>query len=195
MLARYEGIEVVAQASGGRMAVRLAQELRPDVILMDMLMPDLSGAAATQAILESDPSVRIIAFTVTADEADVAAAVAAGVSGYLIKDSPIEDLVSAISAAVNGAAWLSPQAAQTVLNRIRGAGGQASDAPPSDVALTARELEVLHLLARGLDNSQIANALSISPRTAKNHVSSILNKLGVRSRVEAAVYATRAGIG
>jgi len=115
LLAGYEGLEVVAQASGGRMAVRLAAELRPDVILMDLRMPDLSGPAATRAILEKDASARIIALTVAAEESDVTVAVSAGVCGYLIKDAPVDDVVSAICAAASGAAWLLPRAAQAVL--------------------------------------------------------------------------------
>lgn len=176
------------------MAVRLAEELRPDVILMDMRLPDLSGVAATEAILEKDKSARIIAFTVTAEESVVAAAVAAGVSGYLIKDAAISDVVGAISAAVSGDAWLSPRAARAVLERARSPGTLSSPLAPSRAPLTRRQLEVLGFMARGLDNVQIAAVLSISPRTVKTHVSSILDKLGVSNRVEAAVYAARTGI-
>src|SRR5436305_10756875 len=118
-LATCEDIEVVATASGGRMAVRLAAELRPDVILMDLRMPDLDGLEATRQILEADPSARVVAVTVAAEEADVAAAIAAGASGYLIKDAPIDDVITAIRAAVSGTAWLSPRAARTVLDRMR----------------------------------------------------------------------------
>src|SRR5437764_590553 len=109
-LATYEDIEVVAQASGGRMAVRLAAELRPDVILMDLRMPDLDGFEATRQILEADPSARVVALTVASGEADVAAAITAGASGYLIKDSPIDDVITAIRAPLSGTAWLSPRA-------------------------------------------------------------------------------------
>jgi NarL family two-component system response regulator LiaR len=191
-LATYEDIEVVAQASGGRMAVRLAAELRPDVILMDLRMPDLGGLEATRQILEADPSGRVVALTVAAGEADVAAAIAAGASGYLIKDSPIDDVSAAIRAAMSGTSWLSPRAARAVLDRMRREHAEAepaAEAPGEE--LSPRELEVLELLARGLDNNKIAAELYISPRTAKNHVSSILAKLGVTNRIEAAAYAWR----
>ena len=194
-LATYGDIEVVAQASGGRMATRLAAELRPDVILMDLRMPDLDGLEATREILEADPSARVVALTVAAGEADVAAAVTAGASGYLMKDSPVDDVATAIRAAMSGSAWLSPRAARTVLDRMRREHVEAG--PASETVgeeLSPRELQVLELVAGGLDNNEIAAELYISPRTAKNHVSSILAKLGVTNRIQAAVYAWRRGL-
>jgi DNA-binding NarL/FixJ family response regulator len=191
VLAGRSDIQVLAQASRGTMAIRLAAELRPQVVLMDLRLPDLDGPTATRAILERDDAVRIVVLTVSADEADVAAAVDAGACGYLVKDSAVEDIVGAIRSAASGSAWLSPQAAQTVLERVRRAGPAAI--APND-GLSEREVEVLRLLARGLDNSEIAAELSISPRTAKNHVANILYKLGVNNRVQAAVYAVRTGI-
>ncbi|MBV9536706.1 MAG: response regulator transcription factor [Solirubrobacterales bacterium] len=188
-LAEYEGIEVVAQASGGRMAIRLAAELRPDVILMDLRMPHVHGLEATSEIVTADPSARVVALTVAAGEADVAAAITAGASGYVIKDAPIDDVVAAIRAAVSGTAWLSPRAAQAVLDRMRR--DHLKDRPGSEpprAELSPRQLEVLELVARGLDNNEIAAKLCISPCTAKNHVSSILGKLGVTNRIQAAVY-------
>jgi DNA-binding NarL/FixJ family response regulator len=158
---------------------------------MDLRLPDLDGPSATRAILERDDAVRIVVLTVSADEADVAAAVDAGACGYLVKDSAVEDIVGAIRSAASGGAWLSPQAAQTVLERVRRTGPVAI-AP--DDGLSVRETEVLQLLARGLDNNEIAAELSISPRTAKNHVANVLDKLGVDNRVQAAVYAVRSGI-
>lgn len=191
-LATYGDIEVIAQASGGKKAVRLAAELRPDVILMDLRMPDLDGLDATREILEADPSARVVALTVAAGEADVSAAITAGASGYVIKDAPIDDVIVAIRAAMSGTAWLSPRAARTVLDRMRREhreAGPATETVGDD--LSPRELEVLELVARGLDNNEIAAELCISPRTSKNHVSSILAKLGVTNRVQAAVYASR----
>jgi DNA-binding NarL/FixJ family response regulator len=191
-LATYEDIEVVAQASGGKMAVRLAAELRPDVILMDLRMPDLDGLDATRQILEADPSGRVVALTMAAGEADVAAAIAAGMSGYLIKDAPIDDVIAAIRAAVSGTAWLSPRAARAVLDRMRREHIEAGPASESvGEELSPREQEVLELVGRGLDNNKIAAELYISPCTAKNHVSSILAKLGVANRIQAAAYAWR----
>jgi DNA-binding NarL/FixJ family response regulator len=194
-LGTHEDFEVVGQASGGKMAVRLATELRPDAILMDLRMPDLDGSQAIAAILERDPSARIVVLTVSAEEADVATAVAAGACGYLVKDSPIDDVISALRAAVVGTAWLSPRAAQLLLDQIRREHAQAAPVPePPQIKLSPRELEVLQLVARGLDNNDIAAKLYISPRTAKNHVSSILAKLEVSNRIQAAVYALRRGL-
>jgi DNA-binding NarL/FixJ family response regulator len=188
-LSAYDDVEVVAQASNGRMAVRLAAELRPDVVLMDLRMPHFDGLQATTEILKNDPSARVVALTVVAREADVAAAITAGASGYVIKDAPIDDVITAIRAAVSGSAWLSPRAARAVLDRMRR--DHAAVGPAVNTrgeTLSPRELEVLELVARGLDNNQIAAELCISPRTAKNHVSNILSKLGVTNRIQAAVY-------
>jgi two-component system NarL family response regulator len=194
-LGAHEDFDVVGQASGGKMAVRLAAELRPDAVLMDLRMPDLDGSQATAAILERDPSARIVVLTVSSEEVDVASAVAAGACGYLVKDSPIDDVIGAVRAAVAGTAWLSPRAAQALLDRVRREHADSERVPePQDVNLSPRELEVLQLVARGLDNNEIAAALFISPRTAKNHVSSILGKLGVSNRIQAAVYALRRGL-
>lgn len=194
LLTAEAGIEVVGQASGGKMGVRLAAELRPDVVLMDVRMPDISGPEATRQIVESDPSIRVLALTVSSDDADVSAVLQAGAVGFLSKDTPIDSLVVAVNAASTGAAWLSPRAAEVVLGRIR----TAVPAPLEDSAgleqLSGREIDVLRLIANGLENAEIAEELNISPRTAKNHVSNILAKLGLPSRVQAAVYAVRQGV-
>lgn len=194
LLSAESGIEVVGQASGGKMGVRLAAELRPDVVLMDVRMPDLSGPEATRKILARDPDVKVLALTVSSEDADVSAVLQAGAIGFLAKDTPIDSLVVAVSAAASGAAWLSPRAAEVVLGRIR----TAQPAPPPESAslaqLSEREIDVLRLIANGMENAEIAEALNISPRTAKNHVSNILAKLGLPSRVQAAVYAVRQGV-
>jgi DNA-binding NarL/FixJ family response regulator len=187
-------VSVVAQASGGRMAVRLAKELRPDVILMDLRMPDLDGVEAARQITADDPAARIVILTVSSDEAAVTAAVRAGASGYLVKDSPIEDVLGALRAAARGDAWLSPLAADALLERVR-----AEREPPQRDAsaldsLTQREVDVLRRLAQGHENTEIAAELGISNRTAKNHVSAILGKLGVSNRVQAAVFAVQHGV-
>ena len=195
MLQAEAGIQVVAQASLGRMGVRLAQELRPSVVLIDLRMPDLDGIEATKRIVQNDPGARVIALTVAIDEKDVAAAVLAGACGYLVKDTPIADVVAAVRAAAIGDSWLSPRAATALLDRMRREHVEPASEPVSRAALSPRELEILRLVARGMENAQIAAELNISPRTAKNHLSSILNKLGVANRVQAAIFAVRSGLG
>ncbi len=194
LLGAQPDIDVVAQASGGRMGVRLAAELQPDVVLMDLRMPDLEGPEATLEILARHPGMRVLFLTASSDEDDVAAAVGAGACGFVTKDTPVERVSVAVRAAAEGAAWLSPRAAEHVLGRARRRPG----APEPDVAraasLSERELEVLRLLAQGRENAQIADELGISPRTVKNHVSSILGKLGLPNRVSAAIYAVRRGL-
>lgn len=193
LLGSEPDLEVVAQASSGRSGVRLARELDPDVVLMDLRMPDIDGVHATSQIVQGDSSTSVIVLTVASGEEHVEAALKAGACGFVAKETPFPSLVSAIRAAAEGAAWFSPRAADVVLSRLRREDvGQASDHAPN--GLSARELEVLRLIARGLGNSEIAETLGISPRTAKNHVSSILAKLGMPSRVQAAVYAVRSGL-
>jgi len=195
MLQAEAGIEVVAQASLGRMGVRLARELRPSVVLMDLRMPDIDGIEATKEILQRDPTTRVIALTVAIDEKDVAAAVLAGARGYLVKDAPIGDVVAAVRAAANGDSWLSPRAASALLDRVRRDHVEPSAEPPPIPKLSPRELQILRLVARGMENAEIAAELNISPRTAKNHLSSVLGKLGVTNRVQAATFAVRSGLG
>ena len=194
LLSAEAGIDVVGQASGGKMGVRLAAELRPDVVLMDVRMPDISGPDATRQILAHDPAARILALTVSSDDSDVSAVLQAGACGFLAKDTPIDSLVVAIYAAASGAAWLSPRAAEVVLGRIRTAAPVVEQEQTPLEQLSAREVDVLRLIANGMENAEIAAALNISPRTAKNHVSNILSKLGLPSRVQAAVYAVRQGV-
>jgi DNA-binding NarL/FixJ family response regulator len=193
LLAAEDGIEVVAQASGGRVGVRLSRELRPDVVLMDLQMPDLDGVEATRLILAEQPATRVLVLTVVSDEDKVSAALRAGASGFLLKDTPVDQVAMAVRAAADGSAWLSPRAAEIVLGRMR-------ETEPGSLAdsslleqLSPRELDVLELLARGMENAKIADELEISPRTVKNHVSSILGKLGLTSRLQAAIYAVRRG--
>jgi DNA-binding NarL/FixJ family response regulator len=194
LLSAEAEIEVVGQASGGRMGVRLAAELTPDVVLMDVRMPDMTGPEATREILAADPEARVLALTVSSDDSDVSAVLQAGACGFLAKDTPIDSLVVAIHAAASGAAWLSPRAAEVVLGRIRSAPPAPEKEQPPLEQLSAREVDVLRLIANGMENAEIAAALNISPRTAKNHVSNILSKLGLPSRVQAAVYAVRQGV-
>jgi DNA-binding NarL/FixJ family response regulator len=193
LLGAEPDIEVVGQASGGRAGLRLALELRPDVVLMDLRMSDLSGIDATRGILSKHPAARVVVLTVLSDDQDVEAAVQAGACGFLAKDTPLDEVVTAVRAAAHGSAWLSPRAAEVVLGHVRRAEREPTFEPNIE-DLTPRELDVLHLIARGMENTEIATALTISPRTAKNHVSSILAKLGVPSRIQAAIYAVRRGL-
>jgi DNA-binding NarL/FixJ family response regulator len=194
LLGAQSDIEVVAQASSGRMGVQLASELRPDVVLMDLRMPDLEGPEATRAILEQRPLTRVLALTVLSNEDDIADAIHAGASGFLAKDTPIDEIVGAVRAAAGGSAWLSPRAAEVVLGALRRPEIGPDPEPGLAEHLSPRELDVLRLIARGLENAAIAEILSISPRTVKNHVSSILAKLGLSSRIQAATYAVRRGL-
>jgi DNA-binding NarL/FixJ family response regulator len=194
LLAAEDGIDVVAQASGGRLGVRLSRELRPDVVLMDLEMPDLDGVEATRLILAEQPTTRVLVLTVVSDEDKVSAALSAGASGFLLKDAPVDQVAMAVRAAADGSAWLSARAAEIVLGRMRETkAGRLADSSLLD-ALSSRELDVLKLLARGMENAEIADELEISPLTVKNHVSSVLAKLGLTSRLQAAIYAVRRGL-
>ena len=194
LLRQQPGIEVVAQASGGRMGVRLAAELQPDVVLMDLRMPDLEGPDATRQILAQQPNMRVLVLTVASGTADVEAALEAGACGFVAKDTPPDEIAVAVGAAAQGAAWLSPRAADVVLGRVRAQRAEDNHRDDALEQLSSRELDVLRLIARGLENAEIAEALSISPRTAKNHVSNILAKLELPGRVQAAIYAVRRGL-
>ena len=164
-------------------------------MLMDVRMPDLEGPEATREILERHPSTRIVALTVVSDDSDVAAVVEAGACGFLAKDTPIDGVVLAVRAAANGVAWLSPRAAEVVLGRVRRERRRRGARRPIWSTNCRRaSVEVLRLIARGMENAEIAQELGISPRTAKNHVSNILAKLGLPNRIQAAIYAVRRGL-
>jgi DNA-binding NarL/FixJ family response regulator len=191
LLADEPGIAVIAQASGGRAGVRLARELSPDVTLMDVRMPDLSGPEATREIVAENSQARVLALTIASADHEIAAALQAGACGFLSKDTPMSNVAAAIKTAAGGAAWLSPKAAEVVLGHIRTSRPEPEQELSPVQQLSPRELDVLRLIADGLENAEIAAALNISPRTAKNHVSNILAKLNLPSRVQAAVYAVR----
>jgi two-component system, NarL family, response regulator LiaR len=179
-------LEVVGEAVDGYEAVRLANQLRPDVVLMDLLMPELDGIAATQQIRRQLPDVEVLALTSVLDDEKVVGALRAGAIGYLLKDSKPAELRQAIKAAAAGQVQLAPKAAARLVREV-----VSPDRPES---LSERELDVLRLLARGHANKQIARELSIAEKTVKSHVSSILGKLGVQSRTQAALYAGRVGL-
>ena len=179
-------LEVVGEANDGAQAVQLARELKPDVVLMDLMMPVMDGISAIHEIRQSIPEVEVIALTSVLEDASVIGAVRAGAIGYLLKDTKAEELCRSIRAAAAGQVQLSPQAAARLMREVR--------APESPQSLTERETEVLRLLAGGKANKQIALKLSISETTVKTHVSNILMKLGVPSRTQAALYAVRIGL-
>jgi NarL family two-component system response regulator LiaR len=180
-------MEVVGEAEDGAQAVAKARELWPDVVLMDMLMPVMDGVTATKIIRESLPETEVIALTSVLDDESVLGAVKAGAIGYLLKDTNAEELCRAIKAAAAGQVQLSPQAAARLVREVR----TPQHAP---MALSERETEVLKLIARGKANKEIAVDLSIGEKTVKTHVSNILNKLGVQSRTQAALYAAQTGL-
>ena len=178
--------EVIGEARDGAEAVRMARQLQPDVILMDLLMPVMDGIAATSAIRRELPDTEVLALTSVLEDASVVGAVRAGAIGYMLKDTEADELRRAIRAAAAGQVQLSPQAASRLMREVR--------APESPESLTERETEVLRLLAQGRANKEIARLLHIGEKTVKTHVSSILSKLGVPSRTQAALYAVRIGL-
>jgi NarL family two-component system response regulator LiaR len=180
----YDDLELAGEAGGGEDAIQLCAQVLPDVVLMDIVMPDMDGVAATRAIRQQLPEVQVIALTSFKDKGLVQDALEAGAIGYLLKDVSADTLAQAIRAAHAGRATLSPGAAQALV--------QAATQPPTPGHdLTERERDVLALLVQGLNNTQIAEKLVVSPSTIKSHVSHILAKLGVASRTEAAALAVR----
>jgi NarL family two-component system response regulator LiaR len=177
---------IVGEAADGAQAVKLAQELKPDVVLMDLLMPVMDGIQATAIIRRELPDTEVIALTSVLEDGSVVGAVRAGAIGYLLKDAEANELNRAIRAAAAGQVQLSPKAAERLIREVR--------APDSPETLTEREVEVLRLLAEGQSNKEIARSLSIGEKTVKTHVSNILAKLGVPSRTHAALYAVRIGL-
>jgi DNA-binding NarL/FixJ family response regulator len=179
-------LEIVGEASNGVEALQLARDLRPDVVLMDLLMPVMDGIAATATIRSELPDTEIIALTSVLEDTLVVDAIRVGAIGYLLKTTEAGELRQAIKAAAAGQVQLSPEAAQRLLREVR--------APESPEPLTVRETEVLRLLAQGQANKEIAFKLGIGERTVKTHVSNVLTKLGVQSRTQAALYAVQSGL-
>jgi two-component system, NarL family, response regulator LiaR len=183
-LKAYEDLELVAEARNGREAVELCCQKKPDVILMDLMMPEMDGIAATQAILADHAEIKIIAMTSFEDEELVQGVLAAGAISYLLKNVTSDELAKAIREAASGRSTLSPEAAKALIQATR-----PSKQPTYD--LTEREMEVLKLVVQGQSNQQIADTLVISITTVKAHISSILSKLQVSSRSEAISYALK----
>jgi NarL family two-component system response regulator LiaR len=190
LLTEIAGIEVVGEAADGQEAVAQANSLCPDVILMDLAMPQMDGIEATRQIKTSQPESRILVMTSFATDDKVLPAIKAGALGYLLKESAPEDLVQAIHQIHRGEPSLHPTIARKVLEEIT----HPSDRPPTPDPLTKREAEVLLLVAQGLSNQDIARELCISDATVRSHVSSILSKLHLATRIQAALYALREGL-
>ena len=178
MLSAEAGLELAGEAADGAEAVRLCQRLKPDVVLMDLLMPVMDGVSATRAIHESCPQSRIIILTSFKEREQVDGALKAGAMSYLLKNVSASELVSAIRAAMSGQSKLSSEATQVLIEEMRSPAAR-------DYDLTGREKEILSLMIDGLANTAIAERLGVSPSTAKFHVSNVLSKLGVTSRTEA----------
>jgi DNA-binding NarL/FixJ family response regulator len=192
VLAQEQDIDVVGEAADGAEALELAQELVPDVILMDVRMPKRGGIDACSAIKAVIPSVRIVMLTISDEEEDLFEAVKAGASGYLLKEISIDEVATAIRAVAGGQSLLSPLMASKLLSEFATMARRGKDAEQVPLPrLTERELEVLKLVARGLNNRDIAKELFISENTVKNQVRNILEKLQLHSRMEAVVYAVR----
>ena len=193
-LLEEQGVNVVGEAPNGQIAIRLASDLAPDVIVMDLNMPGLTGVETTRQLAGIAPLTRVVVLTISADDDDVMDAVMAGACGYLLKDSSIQDLIAGIQAAAACESLISPQIASKVLQRLRAQSSSEDAAATIRAELSDREIEVLKLIANGKDNAQIARELFISPKTVKNHISNILMKLQIENRIQAAVYAVRSGI-
>jgi DNA-binding NarL/FixJ family response regulator len=193
-LLEEQGVNVVGEAENGETAIRLASDLAPDVVIMDLNMPGAGGVETTRRLSSLAPLSRVVVLTISADDEDVMNAVMAGACGYLLKDSSIQELIAGIRAASEGESLISPQIAAKVLQRLRAQSKDADAAETIRAELSDRELQVLKLIANGNDNAQIARELFISPKTVKNHISNILMKLQIDNRIQAAVYAVRSGI-
>jgi DNA-binding NarL/FixJ family response regulator len=180
------GLEIVGEARNGTEALHQAHRLRPHVILMDLLMPEMDGFAATEAVRRELPEIEVLALTSVLEDAAVVGAIRAGAIGYLLKDAEAEELRSAIRAAAAGRVQLAPEAAARLLREVR--------APEGPEKLSERETEVLRLVARGYANKNIARELGITERTVKAHVGAVLSKLHLESRTQAALYAARIGL-
>jgi DNA-binding NarL/FixJ family response regulator len=187
-----EGFEIVGEAENGEQAVRMVEDLQPDVVLMDVSMPEMDGVEATRLIGGSFTATQVIMLTMHADKEVLADAIRAGASGYLVKDCSTEEIADAIRMAMQGDTALSPQLAATMLDEVRRL--DVPDIPEEDRVITKREEEVLQLIADGCSTPEVAEQLYISQKTVKNHLASIYQKLDARDRTQAVLQAVRMGI-
>jgi DNA-binding NarL/FixJ family response regulator len=194
LLSEQDDVQIVGEADNGTDALKLVRELAPDVVVMDLNMPGISGIEATRQISMFAPLTRVLVLTISDQDADVMDAILAGACGYLLKDASIAELLHGIRASAAGESLVSPAIAAKVLQLVRASGASHYEAELIQSELSVRELDVLKLIANGKDNAQIAADLFISPKTVKNHISNILMKLQIENRIQAAVYAVRSGI-
>src|SRR3954471_13457343 len=189
-----QGVKVVGEADTGERGAALVAELAPDVVVMDLNMPGIGGIEATRMVAAQAPATRVLVLTISSDDDTIMQAMMAGASGYMLKDASVEELVAGIRAAAAGESSISPRIASKMLVWLRE--GHAEQRAPEAVQadLSDREIEVLRLLAASKGNAEIAQELFISPKTVKNHIASILVKLQIENRIQAAVYAVKAGI-
>jgi DNA-binding NarL/FixJ family response regulator len=195
LFATQPGIEVVGDAATGEEALSRALVLLPDVVLMDIQMPGMSGIEATRRLGQALPAVGIIMLTMLEDDDSVFAAMRAGARGYILKGADKAEVLRTIEAVARGEALFGPAIARRLVAFFSGLGRAQATAPPAFAELTEREREVLHLIAQGANNGAIADRLSLSPKTVGNHISNIFNKLQVADRAEAIVRARDAGLG
>jgi len=193
-LLEEQGMHIVGEADTGTEALKKMRELAPEVVVMDLNMPGISGVEATRQIAMIAPLTRVLVLTISDEDADVMDAILAGACGYLLKDSSIQELITGIRAAAAGESLVSPSIATKMLQRLRATGSSQHEAELIRSELSDREVQVLRLIANGKDNAQIAADLHISPKTVKNHISNILMKLQIENRIQAAVYAVRSGL-
>jgi DNA-binding NarL/FixJ family response regulator len=186
-----QGFDVVGEARDGEEAVRMAEELQPNVILMDVTMPEMDGVEACRQVRQALPDVKVVMLTMHADQDVLASAIRAGASGYLVKDCSTEEIASAVRMADSGETVLSPQLAASMLNEVRRLDDHADD---ESRVITKREEEVLQLIADGCSTPDVAERLFISQKTVKNHLASIYQKLDARDRTQAVLQAVRMGI-
>jgi DNA-binding NarL/FixJ family response regulator len=194
VLSSDDAIEVVGEAGDGRDALYRARLLDPDVVLMDVRMPDLDGISATRELLAAAPEVKVVVLTTFEQDDYIFGALSAGASGFLLKRSKPEDLITAIHTVAAGEALLSPSVTSRVIERMAQDPGPDSSRDARLEELTAREREVLELIARGLSNAEIADALVIEASTVKTHVKNVLAKLDVRDRLQAVIFAYESGL-
>lgn len=192
LLQQEADLEVIAEAGNGVQAIEMAGKLRPDLVIMDVRMPELSGVEATRVIRETLPEVRVLVLSAHENDQYLFSLLQAGANGYLLKTAPIQELIKAIHQVMEGLSPIDPSIAHKLVARISGRREDMSDEYPAE-ALTTREKEVLQMLAQGMNNRAIAEKLVISDRTVQAHLTSIFSKMNVNSRLEAVLLAIRIG--